>query len=128
MKKVFFTAVITAFIVLTAVFYWLYNIAPAYKFSVLMTGNVLMATLTIITSIIVTNQVNSRPNAFVRGVYGGTFLKLFVCLIAVVIYAVTTKPHVHKPTLFILFGIYAVYTAIETWHLSKISKGTNKTD
>jgi Ca2+/Na+ antiporter len=38
---------------------------------------------------------------------------------SIMIYALLNKKDIHKPTLFILFGIYAVYTAVETWLLSR---------
>lgn len=122
MRKVFFASVISLLIILSAVFFWLKTIAPEYHFAALMTANILMAALVTISFAVVTKKLDGSPNAFVRGVYSSTFLKLFVCIAAVLVYALANKPDVHKPTLFILFGIYAVYTVIETVLLSKITR------
>lgn len=124
MKKVFLASVISLFIVLAIVFYWLRTIAPEYDFVVLMSGNVIMAVLSLATFFLVTKQMHSKPDAFVRGVYASSFLKLFVCMIAIVAYAMVKKPDVHKPSLFVLFGIYAVYSAVETWLLSRLARET----
>lgn len=126
MKKAFIVSVISLFIVLTIVFLWLRTLAPAYDFVVLMIGNVVMAALSLTTFFMVTKQMHGKPDAFVRGVYASSFLKLSVCIIAVVVYALVKRPDVHKPSLFALFGIYAVYTAIETWLLSRLARETNR--
>lgn len=124
MKKVFLASVVSLFIVLAIVFYWLRTIAPQYDFTVLMSGNVIMAVLSLVSFFLVTKQMHSKPDAFVRGVYASSFLKLFVCMIAIVAYAMVKKPDVHKPSLFMLFGIYAVYSAVETWLLSRLARQT----
>lgn len=122
MRKVFFATVLVSFIALSAIFFWLKGSAPEYHFAALMGGNILMAVLVTLSFVIVTRKLNDSPNAFVRGVYSSTFLKLFVCIVSIVVYALANKPDVHKPSLFILFGIYAVYTVTETWMLSKLAR------
>jgi Na+/H+-translocating membrane pyrophosphatase len=124
MKRVFVTSVIALFIVLAIVFYWLRTIAPQYDFTVLMAGNVIMAAISFTTFFMVTKQLRGKPGAFVRGVYASSFLKLSVCVIAIVVYALVKRPDVHKPSLFMLFGIYAVYSAVETWLLSRLARET----
>lgn len=124
MKKVFVASVISLFIVLAVVFYWLRTIAPQYDFMVLMAGNVIMAVISFTTFFMVTKQLHGKPGAFVRGVYASSFLKLSVCVIAVVVYALVKRPDVHKPSLFALFGVYAVYSALETWLLSRLARET----
>lgn len=122
MKKTFVASLVSVFIVLSAVFYWLRTIAPEYDFAALMTGNFVMALLAIVSFLLVTKQMHSKPNAFVRGVYASSFLKLFVCMVAIVAYALIKKPDVHKPSLFALFGIYAIYSAVETLMLSRLAR------
>lgn len=122
MKKIFLASIISLFIVLSLIFIWLKNVAPAYNFGVLMFGNAIMAVLSFTTFFMVVKQMRGKPDAFVRGVYASSFLKLAVCVIAVVVYAVVNRPNVHKPSLFVLFGVYAVYSAIETWLLSRLAR------
>ncbi|HRO41659.1 MAG TPA: hypothetical protein PL009_02415 [Flavipsychrobacter sp.] len=123
MKWKFLVMIIAVFAVLSAVFYGVETYAPDYRFNVLMGGNLLMAVLSVASFFIVTKTINERPQAFVRGVYGATFLKLMVCMASILVYALLNKKNIHKPSLFVLFGIYAVYTVVETWMLSKLARG-----
>jgi hypothetical protein len=63
---------------------------------------------------------DSNPHAFVRSIYTGMIVKLFACAIAVFIYAATSNAGVNKPSLFILMGLYVVYTFIEVSLLTKM--------
>ena len=123
MKKYFPLVILLIFIILSAVFFGLKSFAPEYRFNVLMAGNVVMAVLSLLTYFIVTKTINERPEAFVRGVYSATFLKLMVCLVSILTYALLNKKDIHKPSLFVLFGIYAVYAVVEALVLSKLAKG-----
>jgi Ca2+/Na+ antiporter len=58
----------------------------------------------------------------VRGVYSASFLKLMVCMVSLLVYVMLNRATIHKPTVFVLFGIYAVYTIAETILLSRIVK------
>lgn len=122
MKKQFITTIIILFILLTSVFYGMNSYMPAYRFGVLMCGNIIMAILSLLTFFIVKKQMNDKPEAFVRGVYGATFLKLMICMAAILTYVMLDRKNIHKPSLFILFGVYAVYTTVETLLLMKLAK------
>jgi hypothetical protein len=124
MRKGFVSAILIVFIALSALFFGLRQSAPEYSFSLLMGANVLMAVLSLIGHGLVMKQISSRPQAFVRGVYSSSFLKLMVCIAGILIYVLVNKPNVHKPSLFMLFGIYAIYSIVETWLLSKIARET----
>lgn len=114
--------ILLTFLLLTAIFYAVSLAVPHYLFPVLMGGNTLMAALSLLTGIMVGRQLNERPEAFVRAVFGATFLKLMVCLTAILLYVLLYRDDIHKPTLFVLFGIYAAYTAVETVLLSRLAK------
>ena len=120
MKKQFIFAIVTIFIVLSVVFLGLKTYAPVYQFSALETGNIIMAALSLITYLLVDRQLDSRPQAFIRSVYSASFLKLMVCMISILVYVLLNRANIHKPSVFVLFGIYAVYTIVETWLLSKL--------
>ena len=124
MKNSFILVIIILFAVLSGAFYLLVQKAPQFNLNLLMGANIIMAALTIAGYAMVRRQLANSPAAFVRGVYGNTFLKLMVCIVSIVGYAMLNKPHVHKPSLFMAFGIYAVYTTIETLMLSKMAKST----
>lgn len=120
MKRQFYIITAGIFIVLSAVFYWLKLNAPEYNFVTLEAGNAMMAILSVMSFFMVTKQADARPQAFVRGVSGASFFKLMVCMIAILVYVLLNRSHIHKATVFVLFGIYAAYTMTETVLLSKL--------
>ena len=120
MRTGFIITTVVIFIVLSAVFYALKTYAPDYNFITLESGNLIMAVLSLSTYLIIEKQKAGRPQAFVRGVSGASFLKLMVCMVSILVYVLLNRAHIHKPSVFVLFGIYAVYTIIETLALSKL--------
>ena len=120
MRSRFVIITVIIFILLCVVFYALKIYAPEYNFVVLESGNVLLAVLSLSSYFIVEKQKESRPQAFVRGVYSASFLKLMVCMVSILVYVLLNRSHIHKPTVFVLFGIYAIYTISETLVLSKL--------
>jgi hypothetical protein len=104
---------------LTGLLILLFRQRPEYDLTALLSANGIMFILSLAAWVILRRNVGERPQAFVRGVYGATMLRLFVCLVGIMSYALIRKPNVHKPTLFIMFGIYAVYTVIETMTFSQ---------
>jgi hypothetical protein len=117
--------VITTFLLLSGVFYSMSVYAPQYKFRALEAGNSILATLLITTYLMVKRQVKNNSQAFIRGVYSASFLKLMVCMISILVYVLLNRSDLHKPTVFLLFGIYALYTLIETLLLSKSVKSND---
>jgi len=122
MKRQFIIVILVIFILLSIVFYVMRSYAPAYSYIALETGNMIMAALSLSSFFIVKKQIDNRPQAFVHGVYGASFLKLMVCMISILVYVLLNRSHIHKPSVFVLFGIYAVYTIAETLLLSKLAK------
>ena len=113
----------TLMINLYAPFLLLKTFLPSIDLLALETGNGIMALLSLVTYGLVKKQMEGRPEAFVRGVYSSSFLKLMVCMISILVYVLLNRSHIHKPSVFMLFGIYAVYTIMETWLLSKLVRG-----
>ncbi len=125
MKKYFLIILLTVYVLLTAGFYMLSSSEPAFNFITLAIGNTIMALLTLFAYLMVRSNLEKRPQAFVRGVMGSSFLKLMVCMLGVLTYVLLNKDHIHKPTVFVLCGIYALYTVIETTLLSKLVRVQN---
>ncbi len=120
MKKKFLIAIVTVFVLLGAGFYAMKIYAPRFDFVGLEIGNLVMALLSLLAYLLVKKQMDGKPQAFVRGVYSSSLLKLMVCMASILAYVLLNRAHIHKPTVFMLFGIYATYTIIETWLLSKL--------
>src|ERR1035438_2209713 len=118
MRKQFVIAIITIFVLLTALLYAMKIYLPEYHFYALETGNTIMALLSLVTYLLIDKQIDSRPQAFVRGVYSASFLKLMVCMISILVYVLLNRASIHKPSVFVLFGIYAIYRSEE--HTSEL--------
>lgn len=95
---------------------------PGFDFTALVAADLIMLLLSLAAWAMLRKSVAERPQAFVRGVYGATMLRLFVCLIGILTYALMNRTHLHKPTLFVMFGIYMAYTVIETVAFSNTAK------
>src|SRR6186713_366290 len=55
---------------------------------------------------------NPNPHAFVRSVMGGMMIKMFVCIIAVVIYVLTAGKGYNKPAVFASLFLYLIYLVV----------------
>jgi hypothetical protein len=124
MKQRFLLITLIIFVLLNAVFFFVRDQMPEFDFTAMAMANLIMAFLSTTSYFLISKQLDKSPQAFVRGVYSATFLKLFVCLVGVVAYALAQKPKVHKPTIFVLLGIYIVYTVTETLMISKTARKT----
>ena len=122
MKQTFIITIVSIFICVSIALFVLQSSVPAYRFMVLETGNVVMFGLSLTAWFMVNNQMKKNASAFVRGVSGASFLKLMVCLVSMLIYIVINRSNIHKPSIFVLMGIYAIYTAAETVLLSKMAR------
>lgn len=63
-----------------------------------------------------------NPQAFVRGVYSSMIFKMFITMIAVLIYVFLFRSKINKPGLFTAMGLYIVYTVIEVSMLMKLAR------
>ena len=122
MTKKFIYSILTVFTLLCIIFFLLNNSYPRFSLNILLGGNAFMAVLSILIFFIARKNIHGRPEVFVRGVFGATFLKMFICILGILIFVLLNRTHIHKPSIFILCGIYIVYTTVETWLLMKLAK------
>ena len=122
MKQYFVVTISSIFVVLSIALFILYKSIPEFSYPVLETGNAIMMVLSLSSFALITKQAGKNGSAFVRGVSGSSLLKLMVCMIAVVIYVAGSRGNIYKPGIFVLMGIYAVYSAIETVLLSRMAR------
>lgn len=110
------------FIIVTGGAWFLSQKNPSFDFMTLMGGNVIMLVLTVVAWLITKKTLKERPQAFVRGVFSATLLKMFAVMGVVLVYALVNRAHLYKPLVFALFGIYVMYTGVETVIMSKTAK------
>jgi hypothetical protein len=68
---------------------------------------------------------HSNPNVFVRSVLGGTLIKMAVCIIAVVVYALAFRSSFSKMSVFAAMFLYLIYLFVEVKLASKLNKQKN---
>ncbi|MGB8192770.1 MAG: hypothetical protein WCF67_12660 [Chitinophagaceae bacterium] len=98
--------------------------ATSYKvdMDILIIGNVILAMATMVSFYLYKRSLdNNQPQAFLRYIYSGMFLKMLICLVAAFIYIVSVN-NVNKPALFGCMFLYFVYTFMEVSILLRLSK------
>lgn len=89
----------------------------------LVAANLLLLLVSVGSMLIQLKSLRSpNPQAFVRGVYGSFILKLFVIMVAVLMYAFLFRSKLNKPGLFTAMGLYIVYTVVEVSALMKVAR------
>jgi hypothetical protein len=63
---------------------------------------------------------NPNPNAFIRSIIGGTMIKMFGTVIAVLVYVLQAGKSYSKNGVFIALLMYLFYLAVEVICMSKI--------
>jgi hypothetical protein len=100
----------------------LWKAEPRFDYTALMIANVAMLVLSLIGWALQRRTLNDRPQAFIRGVYSATLLRLFVCLIGIMTYALANRGTIYKPTVAVMGGIYFVYVIVESLIVSQTAK------
>jgi hypothetical protein len=81
---------------------------------VVIVANLLLFTVTMLNLFFqYRNMDNPNPNAVIRGVIAGTFLKLFLLAAAVIIYLLAAGPQRSVNAVFVGMGLYVIYTWLE---------------
>jgi hypothetical protein len=118
--------IIFFFIMLNALFATGRNVLDSHGFdrSVLIVGNLVVFLATVASFLFASRGLKStNPQAFVRSVYLSIMVKLFVCIIAALIYIFMFRDNLNKPALFTCMGLYLVYTFFEVSALTRLLKG-----
>jgi hypothetical protein len=89
----------------------------------LISGNLILFIVTSVSFVLYRKALfATNTHAFIRNVYSGMLLKLFVCMIAAFIYIYASGGQVNKAGLFSVMFLYLVYTFVEVAILLKQSK------
>jgi cobalamin biosynthesis protein CobD/CbiB len=91
--------------------------------TVVIVGNMILFAVSI-TSLLLYQRAMAHPTTmgFLRNTYSGLFLKLLVCIIAIMIYVVLDREHVNKPAIFTCVFLYFLYTLLEIRSLMQWNK------
>jgi hypothetical protein len=92
-------------------------------YRVLLTGNLLLFLVTSVSFFLYIKGLrNQNMHAFVRVMYGSLLVKFFVCLVAVLIYAMVARVAVNRNGILGCFILYMLYTFLEVRILLRMSK------
>lgn len=93
------------------------------NFNLVYTSNCLLFCLSILILSIQQKGLNNKnPNAFIQSIMLGMLLKMFVCMIAVLIYVLISKSGINKNGLLLSMFLYLIYLAVEVSAITKINK------
>jgi FtsH-binding integral membrane protein len=114
--------VLTAFIFAAILFY----AGKGISYPVLLGGNCLFFLISLVVfRMQYMAMFNSNPNVFIRSVMSGMIIKVFGCVLAVVVYYFISKTSFNKPAVYISMVIYIVYLVIEVKTIMKLNKTKN---
>lgn len=120
-----FVPVIVLFAMITTLIFVLKPFLKSNGFDIifLLAGNLILFTLSISGFLIQMRGLRSaNTHVFIRGIYASLLLKMFIILIAVLIYVFINRENVNKPSLFTCMALYILYTATEVKQLLKIAR------
>jgi len=127
-----FLPVIIVFLVVSVIVYAGSDIIQDWGINpvVVLAGNlILMLATSISWFFLVRSLKNNRPAVFMRNIYSGMMLKMFICLIAALLYILRMKKEVSLGAILTLMFLYFLYTFLEISILMKLSnKNKNVND
>ena len=120
-----FIPVIGLFLLVNLILFLFGNSLKESGFNVgfLLAANAILFIITFLGFYVQTKGVRStNVNAFIRGVYSSLLIKMFIIVIAIVIYILVMGGKTDKLSILTAMGIYIIYTAVEVVQLMKIAR------
>jgi hypothetical protein len=120
-----FRPILLIFIGLSIVFFLTSSALTArgIDYRVLLTGNLLLFGVTSASFFLYIKGLrNQNMHVFMRAIYGSLLVKFFVCLVAVLVYAMVARLAVNRNGILGCFILYMLYTFLEVRILLRMSK------
>jgi hypothetical protein len=120
-----FRPILLIFIGLSIVFFLTPSALTArgIDYRVLLTGNLLLFGVTSASFFLYIKGLrNQNMHVFMRAIYGSLLVKFFVCLVAVLVYAMVARLAVNRNGILGCFILYMLYTFLEVRILLRMSK------
>jgi hypothetical protein len=96
------------------------------QYDVLIIANCLFFTVSLLAFFMQRKALSNRnPNVFVRSVMGGMMIKMFVCIIAVIVYRLLAGNSLSKVSVFAAMFLYLLYLVVEVAVITKLNKQHN---
>lgn len=92
-------------------------------YRVLLVANAVFFIISIITFFLQQKALtNKNPNVFVRSVMGSVMIKMFGCILAIMLYRLLAPVSFSKVSVFVAMFLYLIYLAAEVKILLKLNK------
>ena len=102
----------------------IFRVFPAewkMDYKVLLIGNSLLFGVTYVSYLLhIKGLHNPNPHVFVRTMYGSLLIKMLICLVAVMIYALASHGTVNRNGILACFVLYLIYTILEVRILQRL--------
>lgn len=104
----------------------IFHVFPAgwkMDYRVLLIGNGLLFGVTYVSFLLhIKGLRNPNPHVFVRTMYGSLLVKMLICLVAVMIYAMASGGAINRNGIIACFVLYMLYTILEVRVLQRMYK------
>ena len=122
-RPLFITFAVLALLILAASFLYA---EKGINYYVVMGANCLFLMISLVVfKMQFSAMYNKNPNMFIRSVMGGTIIKMFGCLAAIIIYYLLSRPNFNKPAVYIGMVIYIIYLVVEVKTIMSLNKTKN---
>lgn len=124
MRRSFYISIIIALLFICGLVAFLHIQNARFALAPLLIGNFVLAGISLISFMMICKGLDSKNgHAFLRAKYLAMLLKFFLCIGLLVGYIFWAgKANIYKPAIFLLLGMYVVYSALEAIPLSKMAK------
>ena len=106
----------------------IFHVFPAdwkMDYRVLLIGNSLLFGVTYLSFLLHIKGLHSpNPHVFVRTMYGSLLVKMLICLVAVMIYAMAAGGSVNRNGIIACFVLYLIYTVLEVRVLQRLYRAS----
>lgn len=123
MKHSLFYGILAFECIVLSILIYLLSLQQVGTFTILFFGNIFLALLFFLSYTSTSQTItNSNPAKFINSVMKNTVLKFFLLVIAASVLIYTQKASIKKIDIFLLMGLYVLYSLLETIMLSKLAK------
>lgn len=96
------------------------------NYRVLLAANAIFFIISIITFFLQQKALHDKnPNVFIRSVMGSVMIKMFGCIVAVILYRLLAPASFSKVSVFVAMFFYLIYLAVEVKVILKMNKNPN---
>jgi hypothetical protein len=122
MSKQFYTIIFSISLLIDILIYPLSQKLGLY-FPLLFGGNIFFLVLSMFSYYLLHKSIaDSNPRKFINQMMASTMIRFFTCIVGFTICIWYFKGKISNTNIFVLMGMYAIYTGIESYYVMKLNK------